>query len=97
MLIGQEAKGPLPMISSTGLNGEVVARRSGMMAGTLDPGPANASGRCGNGRFRRNRTLRSSGADSSSVAVNSALAKLIRSAKRRRLATTSRANTGSLS
>src|SRR6516162_9601423 len=25
-----------------------------MTAGTMPPGPANASGRCGNGRFRRN-------------------------------------------
>src|SRR6516164_7503336 len=50
-----------------------------------------------NGRFRRNRTVRSSGADSSSVAAINASAKLMRAAKRRMLATTSRAKTGSLS
>jgi len=85
------------MISSTSLNGEVTASRSGMIADTMPPGPAAASGRCGNGCFRRNRTVLSSGADSSSVAAMSASAKLIREAKRRMLATTSRASTGSLS
>ena len=79
------------------LNGEVAASRSGMMAGTMPPGPARALGRCGNGCFRRNRTVRSSGADSSSVAAISASARLMRAAKRRMLATTSRASTGSLS
>jgi len=68
-----------------------------MIAGTLPPGPARASGRCGNGRFKRNRTVRSSGVDSSSVASISVLAKMTRGAKRRMLATTSRASTGSLS
>src|ERR1700719_2489523 len=83
--------------SVDGLNGEVPPSRCGIMAGTMPPGPARASGRCGNGRFRRNRTVRSSGADTSSVVSISALAKMTRGAKRRMLATTSRANTGSLS
>src|SRR5580704_5650971 len=83
------------MTSATGLYGDSAARRSGMIAGTLPPGPARASGRCGKGRFKRNRTVRSPGADSSSVASISAVAKMTRGAKRRMLATTSRANTGS--
>ena len=36
---------PLPTISATGLNGEVAASRSGMMTGTIPPGPARASGK----------------------------------------------------
>jgi len=68
-----------------------------MITGTAPPGPASAIGSCGNGRFRRNLTVRSSGAESSSVAAISALANGIRTPKRRMLATTSRAKTGSLS
>src|SRR5438105_3794890 len=54
-----------------------------MIAGTVPPGPASASGRCGKRRFSRNRTVWSSGADNSSVAAISAVAKLMRGAKRR--------------
>ncbi len=88
-------KGPLPMISETGLNGDSCDRRSGMITGALPPGPARASGRCGNRRFRRKRTVLSSAADKSSVASKSAAAKMTRGAKRRMLATTSFASTGS--
>jgi hypothetical protein len=68
-----------------------------MIAGTVPPGPASASGRCEKGRFNRNFTVRSSAADSSSVAAIKALANGTRTANRRILATISFANTGSLS
>jgi hypothetical protein len=92
----RKRKGPLPTTSFTGWC-EVAASRSGMIAGTVPPVPASASGRCGKGRFNRNFTVRSSAADSSSVAAIKALANGTRTAKRRILATTSFANTGSLS
>ena len=82
------------MISVTGLNGELIARRSGMMAGMLPPGPAKACGKCGNRRFSLNRTVRSSGADTSPVATISESTKPMRCAKRLMLATTSRPSTG---
>src|SRR5260370_29571535 len=71
---------------NVGLYGDSAARRSGIIAGTVPPGPARASGRCGNGRFSRNRTLRSSGAEGSSVTAISAPAMLIRALNRRMLA-----------
>ena len=93
----RKRNGPLPTTSLTGWCGDVAARRSGMIAGTVPPGPASAIGRCGKGRFSRNLTVRSSSADNSSVAAIRALANGARTAKRRMLATTSFANTGSLS
>lgn len=88
--------GPLPVVSVTCLNASVEARRSGMTTQGLEYLPS-ASGSSGNGYFRRNTNVRSSVADRSSRAANSAWPKLSRTAQRLMLATASRASTGVLS
>ena len=64
--------GPLPTISVICLNGSVLARRSGIIAHIGEGDLPSASGSSGNGFFRRNWMVRSSGAESSSVPVISA-------------------------
>ena len=86
--------GPLPTISFTRWNGSVLARRSGMMTGVVAVLPANASGKYGNGRFRRKRIVRSPVASISSIAASNAWPKPSRAPKRRTLGTTSRPSTG---
>ena len=86
-------KGPLPIISGTWRKGSVLASRSGIMAQTGTQALPSAKGSSGKGRFRRKRMVRSSGAESSSVASIRLAPKGSRCAQRRMLATQSRAST----
>ena len=87
--------GPLPTISVICLNGSVLASRSGIITGDGVVGLLSAWGSSGNGLFSRNWMVRSSGAESSSVAAISAPPNASRFAQRRMLATQSRAVTRS--
>lgn len=72
----------------------MAARRSGIMAQTGTDALPSAIGSSGNGCFRRNRIVRSSGAESSSVASMREPPNGSRFAQRRSDATQSRASTG---
>ncbi len=87
--------GPLPTTSGTGLNGSVSARRSGIMKQAGTATLPSAVGSSGNGRSSRKRIVRSSGADSSSVASMQRGAEAVtRRPAPDRLAAQSRASTG---
>ena len=83
------------MISVTWVNASVLASRSGIIAHISDGDFPSASGSSGNGFFRRNSIVLSSGADNSSVAASRAWPNASRFPQRCTDATQSRARTRS--
>jgi hypothetical protein len=63
----ESVRAALPIISDTWRDASVLASRSGMTTGNMKDDPASVAGSSGKGLARRKRSVRSSGAMSSST------------------------------